>query len=60
MGMRATPGVAQKMFPHAGREGHQHPGDLGPPEIKISVLIAEDYTELALRRATYGLRLDAA
>jgi len=29
-------------------------------EIKISVLISEEYTELALRSLAYRIRLDAA
>ena len=55
VGMRSHAGVAQTMFSTLA-EGHQHSGDIHL-EIKVSVLIDEEYMELALRslHAAYGL-----
>ena len=59
VGMRSHAGVAQRMFQALADKGINIQV-ISTSEIKVSVLIAEEYTELALRtlHATYGL--DAA
>ena len=54
--MRSHAGVARDDVHDAGRARHQHPGDLDR-EIKVSVLIDEEETELAVRvlHTAYGL-----
>ncbi|OIQ92765.1 aspartate kinase Ask_LysC [mine drainage metagenome] len=56
MGMRSHAGVAQKMFQTLAEKGINILV-ISTSEIKVSVLIAEDYTELALRalHSAYGL-----
>ena len=56
VGMRSHPGVAQKMFSTLGKNGiNIHV--ISTSEIKVSVLIDEEYTELAVRslHTVYGL-----
>ncbi|PPR77230.1 MAG: Aspartate kinase Ask_LysC [Alphaproteobacteria bacterium MarineAlpha2_Bin1] len=56
VGMRSHPGVAQKMFSTLGQKGiNIHV--ISTSEIKVSVLIDEEYTELAIRslHTAYGL-----
>ncbi len=56
VGMRSHPGVAQKMFSTLGEKGiNIHV--ISTSEIKVSVLIDEEYTELAVRslHSVYGL-----
>jgi len=59
VGMRSHAGIAQRMFQALAEKGINIQV-ISTSEIKISVLIAEDYTELAVRtlHTTYGL--DAA
>ena len=59
VGMRSNPGVAQRMFTALGEKGINIEA-VTTSEIKISVLIREDYTELAVRtlHAAYGLDAD--
>ncbi len=52
-------GCGPDHVPHAFGQGHQHPGDLDL-EIKVSVLIAEEYVELAVRALHSAYELDAA
>ncbi len=61
VGMRSHAGVAQRMFQALAEKGINIQA-ISTSEIKISVLIAEDYTELALRalHTAYGLDSDAA
>jgi aspartate kinase len=59
MGMRSHTGVAQKMFRTLAEKGINIQV-ISTSEIKISVLIAEDYTELALRALHTAYGLDAA
>ena len=56
VGMRSYAGVAQKMFKTLADKGINIEV-ISTSEIKVSVLIADDYTELAVRalHATYGL-----
>ncbi len=56
IGMRSHSGVAQKMFSALADEG-VNIKVITTSEIKVSVLVAEDYTELALRalHTAYGL-----
>jgi len=56
VGMRTHAGVAQKMFQTLSKRGINIQV-ISTSEIKISVLIAEEYTELALRslHSAYGL-----
>ena len=56
VGMKSHPGVAQKMFSTLGQKGiNIHV--ISTSEIKVSVLIDEEYTELAVRslHTVYGL-----
>ena len=59
VGMRSHAGVAQKMFSTLAERGINIQV-ISTSEIKVSVLIAEDYTELALRalHTAYGLDAD--
>ncbi len=59
VGMRSHAGVALKMFETLAAKGINI-GVISTSEIKISVLIAADYTELAVRalHAAYGLDAD--
>jgi aspartate kinase len=58
VGMRSYAGVAQKMFETLAEKGiNIHV--ISTSEIKISVLIAEEYTELALRALHSAYQLDA-
>ena len=59
VGMRSHAGVAQRMFRALGDKGINIEA-ITTSEIKISVLIREDYTELAVRslHAAYGLDAD--
>jgi aspartate kinase len=56
IGMRAHPGVAQIMFKTLAEKGINIQV-ISTSEIKVSVLIAEDYVELAVRalHSAYGL-----
>ena len=56
VGMRSQAGVAQKMFETLGKKNINIQA-ISTSEIKISVLIHEDSTELAVRslHSTYGL-----
>ncbi len=56
VGMRSHAGVAQMMFKTLAEKGINIQV-ISTSEIKVSVLIAEEYTELALRalHAAYGL-----
>ena len=56
IGMRAHPGVAQTMFRTLAEKGINIQV-ISTSEIKVSVLVAEEYTELALRalHTAYGL-----
>ncbi len=60
VGMRSHAGVAQRMF-QALADKSINIQVISTSEIKVSVLIAEDYTELALRalHTAYGLDADA-
>ena len=59
VGMRSHAGVAQVMFSTLGEKGINIQV-ISTSEIKISVLVAEEYTELALRalHSAYGLDSD--
>jgi aspartate kinase len=59
VGMRSHAGVAQKMFQTLADKGINIQV-ISTSEIKVSVLIAEEYTELALRalHTAYGLDAD--
>ncbi|MSO65403.1 MAG: aspartate kinase [Alphaproteobacteria bacterium] len=59
VGMRSHAGVAQRMFAALGKKGINIQV-ISTSEIKISVLIAEEYTELALRSLHSAYGLDAA
>ena len=59
VGMRSHAGVAQRMF-HALAEKGINIQVISTSEIKVSVLIAEEYTELALRALHTAYGLDAA
>ncbi|MFD2234085.1 aspartate kinase [Phaeospirillum tilakii] len=59
VGMRSHPGIAQKMFQTLASEGINIQV-ISTSEIKVSVLIAEKYTELALRALHTAYGLDAA
>ena len=61
VGMRSHVGVAQEMFKTLAEKGINILV-ISTSEIKISVLIAEEYTELAIRalHTAYGLDKDAA
>ena len=60
VGMISHPGVAEKMFTTLAEKGINIQV-ISTSEIKISVLIEEDYTELAVRalHAAYGLEESA-
>jgi aspartate kinase len=59
IGMRAHPGVAQTMFRTLAEKGiNIHV--ISTSEIKVSVLIAEEYVELAVRALHSAYELDAA
>ncbi len=53
--MRSHAGVAQQMFQTLADKGINIQV-ISTSEIKVSVLIAAEYTELALRGAAYRLR----
>ena len=59
VGMRSHAGVAKRMFQALAEKGINIQV-ISTSEIKISVLIAEEYTELALRslHTAYGLDVD--
>ena len=59
VGMRSHAGVAQKMFSTLAEKGINIQV-ISTSEIKVSVLISEEYTELALRalHTAYGLDAD--
>ncbi|WP_374447998.1 aspartate kinase [Stella sp.] len=59
VGMRSHAGVAQKMFRALAEKGINIMV-ISTSEIKVSVLVAEDYTELALRALHSAYGLDAA
>ena len=59
MGMRSHAGVAKKMFA-ALAEKNINIQVISTSEIKVSVLIAEEYTELAVRTLHTAFGLDAA
>jgi aspartate kinase len=59
VGMRSHAGVAQKMFQTLADKGINILV-ISTSEIKVSVLIAEEYTELALRALHTAYGLDAA
>ena len=59
VGMRSHPGVAQIMFQTLADKGINIQV-ISTSEIKVSVLIAEEYTELALRALHTAYNLDAA
>ncbi len=59
VGMRSHAGVAQQMFNALADKGINIQV-ISTSEIKVSVLIAEDYTELALRSLHTAYGLDAA
>jgi aspartate kinase len=59
VGMRSHAGVAQKMFQTLAEKGINIQV-ISTSEIKVSVLIAEEYTELALRALHTAYGLDAA
>ncbi len=58
VGMRSHVGVAQKMFETLAEKGINIQV-ISTSEIKVSVLVAEDYTELALRALHTAYGLDA-
>jgi len=58
VGMRSHSGVAQKMF-NALAERGINIQVISTSEIKVSVLISEEYTELALRALHFAYNLDA-
>ena len=57
MGMRSQVGVAQKMFEVLGKKGINILA-ISTSEIKISVLIDEKYTEIAIRSLHSAYKLD--
>jgi aspartate kinase len=59
VGMRSHAGVAQKMFTALGEKGINIQV-ISTSEIKVSVLISEDYAELALRALHTAYGLDSA
>ncbi|MBL4665950.1 MAG: aspartate kinase [Sneathiella sp.] len=59
MGMRSHAGVAQTMFAALAEKGINIQV-ISTSEIKISVLLAEEYTELAVRTLHTAFNLDAA
>jgi aspartate kinase len=59
MGMRSHAGVAQQMF-HTLADKGINIQVISTSEIKVSVLVAEEYTELALRSLHSAYGLDAA
>ena len=59
IGMRAHPGVAQTMFRTLSEKGINIQV-ISTSEIKVSVLIAEEYVELAVRALHSAYDLDAA
>ena len=61
VGMRSQPGVAKTMFQTLADRGINIQV-ISTSEIKVSVLIASDYTELAVRalHTAYGLDADTA
>ncbi|MFB0922249.1 MAG: ACT domain-containing protein, partial [Alphaproteobacteria bacterium] len=59
VGMRSHAGVAQRMFSSLAEHGINIQV-ISTSEIKISVLIAEEFTELALRALHTAYGLDAA
>ena len=59
VGMRSHAGVAQRMF-HALAERGVNIQVISTSEIKVSVLVGEDYLELALRALHTAYGLDAA
>ena len=59
VGMRSHAGVAQRMFQALADKGINIQV-ISTSEIKVSVLIAEEYTELALRSLHTAYGLDAA
>ncbi len=59
VGMRSHAGVAQRMFSSLAEKGINIQV-ISTSEIKVSVLIAEEYTELALRALHTAYGLDAA
>ena len=59
IGMRAHPGVAQMMFRTLADKGINIQV-ISTSEIKVSVLIAEEYVELAVRALHSAYELDAA
>ncbi len=59
MGMRSHAGVAQKMFSTLAEKGINIQV-ISTSEIKVSVLVAEEYTELAVRSLHSAYGLDAA
>ena len=59
VGMRSHAGVAQRMFTTLAENGINIQV-ISTSEIKISVLVAEQYTELALRSLHTAYGLDAA
>ena len=59
VGMRSHAGVAQKMFATLAEKGINIQV-ISTSEIKVAVLIAEEYTELALRALHTAYGLDAA
>jgi len=58
VGMRSHAGVAQKMFSTLAERGINIQV-ISTSEIKVSILIAEDYAELALRALHTAYGLDA-
>ena len=59
IGMRTHPGVAQTMFKTLAEKGINIQV-ISTSEIKVSVLIAEDYVELAVRALHSAYDLDSA
>ena len=59
VGMRSHAGVAQSMFKTLAEKGINIQV-ISTSEIKVSVLIAEEYTELAVRSLHTAYGLDAA
>jgi aspartate kinase len=61
VGMRSQPGVAKTMFQTLAERGINIQV-ISTSEIKVSVLIEEDYIELAVRalHAAYGLDTEAS
>jgi len=59
VGMRSHAGVAQTMFKTLADKGINIQV-ISTSEIKVSVLVAEEYTELALRALHTAYGLDAA